>query len=137
MTQRFQRSLLILLASAVFGVGALTGCSDSSSGASGDSSSTTSTAPSASGVKITSLTVPPSVDCNGKTSVDITIGYAVEGAAKQEVLVDGRQVDGTEQPTGSLDTWVHCDSLPHTIVVVGYDARGRHTSKQLMVTTNM
>jgi hypothetical protein len=136
MTQRFQRSLVILLAGACFGIAALTGCSDSSSGASG-ASTTTTTAASASDVKITSLTAPASVDCNGKTSVDITIGYAVEGATKQQLLVDGRQVDGITEPSASVTTWVHCDSLPHTIVVVGYDARDRHTSKQAMLTTNM
>jgi len=118
---------------------ALAGCSDGSSAkAAAKSGGVTTTAPaSAAGVKVTSLEVPPTIDCNGKTSVDITVAYAVEGAARQELYVDGRKVDGTDKASDSIATWVHCDTLPHTIDVVGYDAKGHHTTLEHKVTTNL
>jgi len=115
----------------------LGGCSGSSSGTKESTKATVTTTPAATGVEVTSLDVVPSVECNGKTSVDISIGYAVEGAARQELYVDGRKVDGTEQASGTVTTWVHCDTLPHTIDIVGYDARDRHTTLEKKVTTNL
>jgi hypothetical protein len=117
----------------------LAGCSDDSTPKAAVKSTdvTTTTAGAATAVKITSLEVPPTIDCNGKTSVDITVAYAVEGATRQELYIDGRKVDGTDQPSGSITTWVHCDTLPHTIDVVGYDAKDHHTALEQKVTTNL
>lgn len=138
MNLRHHNSFVLLVAAAAACSFTLVGCgSDSSSSAPTSKDSMTTTGAPATGVKITSLEIPATLDCNGKTSVDLTVSYAVEGAARQELYVDGRKVDGTDKSVATVSTWVHCDTLPHTIDVVGYDQKNHHTTLEKMVTTNL
>jgi hypothetical protein len=66
----------------------------------------------------------------------VTVGYATSGASKQELYVDGRPVPGTDVATGSVTAPVHCDPLPHTFVMIAYDAAGRRTALEKKLTTN-
>jgi hypothetical protein len=86
--------------------------------------------------RIKSFDVPKSVDCQGKTSTTVTVSYAVSKAKKQVLAVDGRQLGGTGKSKGSVDAPVHCDPLPHTFVLAAYDASGKRTTEQKVLTTN-
>jgi hypothetical protein len=113
-------------------------------GCGGDGSSnaetTTTTKASASDVpgtaKVTSFEVPATASCNGATSTTVSVTYATEGAKKQELYVDGALTPGTEAATGSIVAPVHCDPLPHTFVLVAYDANGRRTTSEKKLTTS-
>jgi hypothetical protein len=126
------RAPLALLASAFL---LLAACSSGTGSASTASTSTTGAQPGGT-AKVLSIDVPATVSCNGATSTTVQVSYSVEGASRQELRVDGRPVPGTDQPTGTVTAPVHCDALPHTIVVIAYDAKGRFNSKQKLVTTS-
>jgi ABC-type glycerol-3-phosphate transport system substrate-binding protein len=130
-----QISLLVL---AVALMAALAACSsggdDSAQGAT--STTTVSNTEKPGTARVTTFDVPASVDCGGKTSTTVQVQYATSGAKKQELYVDGRIVSGTDAASGTVSAPVHCDPLPHTFVMVAYDANGRRTPVEKKVTTN-
>jgi hypothetical protein len=109
------------------------GGSDSASGATSTTSANTEKPGTA---QVTTFEVPQSVDCGGKTSTTVDVQYATSGAKKRELYVDGRIVPGTDAASGRVSAPVHCDLLPHTFVMVAYDANGRRTPVEKKVTTN-
>ena len=118
---------------------ALAACGGSSSdNAARAAKSTTTTSAGIPGTaKITSFDVPPSASCpSGATSMTVSVNYGTTGAKKQVLYVDGRpqQLDAA---SGAVDAPVHCDAVPHTFVIVAYDANGRQTAqeKKLVTTT--
>ncbi|HXY94501.1 MAG TPA: hypothetical protein VEP49_18630 [Acidimicrobiia bacterium] len=108
---------------------------------SGGSASTKST-PTASTVakpgtaQITSFTVPTSVQCQGHTSTTVNIQWATTGANKRELYIDGRPIVEATSASGAVETPVHCDALPHDVVIIAYDDAGRKTTAQKMFDTN-
>ena len=83
------------------------------------------------------LDAPASVACNGATSTTVSISYATADAKSKQLLVDGLSIDGTEPASGSLVVPVHCDALPHTVVLIAKDADGGRTVKQTLVNTEL
>ena len=130
---RYQRAALVvaLMLVAVIGV-ACSGSSDDSA----KSDSPNPTAVKNGDAQITSFEVPASAECAGKTSTTVTVSYATKDAEKRELYVDGRPVAGTERSSGSVDAAVHCDPLPHTFVMVAYDAENHRTALEKKLTTN-
>jgi hypothetical protein len=104
--------------------------------ASGATSTTVANTEKPGTAQVTSFVVPASVECTGKTSTTVDVQYATSGAKKQELYVDGRLVPGTDAASGTVSAPVHCDPLPHTFVMVAYDANGRRTPMEKKVTTN-
>ena len=134
MRQRRWTAVALLSVSALW-LAACSGGSDSSSAAS--STSTTKASAGTGTAKVTSFDVPTSVKCTkGQTSTTVSVKYATAGAKKQQLLVDGRPTP-LSSSSGSLDAPVHCDSLPHTFVIVAYDSGGRYTSLQKLVSTSI
>jgi hypothetical protein len=128
------RRSLTVLAVLVGTTTLIAACSGSS--ASTNSTTSTSDAGSAPGTaQIAAFDVPASAQCGGKTSTMVPVHYAVTGSTKQLLRVDGRDVPGTEATSASLSVAVHCDPLPHTFVLVAYDAKGRRTALQKLLTT--
>ena len=113
------------------------GCGSGSSGstAGAQSGSTTPNIPGT--AKITALTVPPTVACGGKTSTTVQVQYATTGAAKLVLLIDGRDLPPTTAAAATLTVPLHCDALPHTVVLVAYDAQGHRTVEQQMINTQL
>jgi hypothetical protein len=131
---RVRRATLVLLALAV--VGAACGDDESST----DSSSTTSTSAASASTgtaTIDAFDVPATTACAGATSVTVQASYATTGAVRWQLLVDGRELPGTDAPTATLDVPLHCDPLPHSFVLVAYDAAGAKTVKELNVGTEL
>jgi hypothetical protein len=85
--------------------------------------------------QVTKLEAPGSVDCAGATFTTISITYATSGAKSQQLVVDGLPVTGADVASGTFDVPVHCDPLPHTVVVEARDSTGRPTTKSTTVTT--
>jgi hypothetical protein len=102
----------------------------------GDSSTSSTTLPQGN-AKITKLEAPASVVCNGATSTKVTVSYATTGASSKQLLVDGLRIDGTDPASADLEVPIHCDTLPHTVVMVAKDASGAKTIQQTMITTEL
>ena len=138
---RARRTLLVLatlatLAALAAGCG---GGDDSGAAATttpGDPGATSTTLPQG-GAKITKLEAPATVACNGATSTTVAISYATTDAASKQLLVDGLRIDGTDPASADLDVPVHCDELPHTVVLVAKDSSGAKTVQQTMITTEL
>lgn len=127
---------LLALAAALCLVSALAACGGSDSSTDAKADGTTTTAVAKPGVaKVTSLTVPPSVDCGTDTSTTFTIDYATEQADSVELYVDGAKQDGRFSTTGSESVPVRCDGLPHDVVVRAIDADGNATVGKTQITT--
>jgi hypothetical protein len=129
--------LTVLAVLAIGGVMLLTNCGgggDNAGAANSNAATTTTNEPGT--AKISSLDVPPTAACNGKTSVTVHVSYATEGAKSVELVVDGAAVPSATATSGALDVPIHCDPLPHTFVIVAKDSNGRSTSLQKLVTTN-
>jgi hypothetical protein len=125
---------------ALLALGALaSSCAGDSSGSASPAKrgATVTTSARQGNAQITTLDAPASIACNGKTSTTVRIAYATTGAASKQLLVDGLHIDGTDPADGQLDVPVHCDQLPHTVVMVAKDADGGKTVKQTMVTTDL
>ena len=67
----------------------------------------------------------------------IQVKYATEKAERQEVIVDGRAVPGTDAASGEVEAPVHCDPLEHTVVLIAYDQEGRRTAQTKFLHTEM
>ena len=126
-------ALLLVAAGAVLAAGC--GSSDDSS-AKAAATSVPPTAVAGGAAKITTFEVPTSVDCNGKTNVDVTLNYALTSAKQMQINVDGRPYK-LNDAQGSQVVNVHCDALPHTMVMIAYDDKGRRTAEQKLLTTNL
>ena len=119
------------------GAAAIAGCGGDDSSKASTNPTTTSTGSDVPGTaKVTAFDVPATADCKGSTSTSVSVTYATEGAAKQELYVDGRVTPGTGAASGSVTTDVHCDPLPHTFVLVAYDANGRRTTAEKKLTAS-
>jgi hypothetical protein len=128
---------LIALAFAGLSLLSLSACGGGSSDASPKQSSTPTTqgAQTAGSARIISFDVPASVSCaQGTTSTTVSVSYGTSGATKQQLSVDGRPID-LSSGSGKVDAPVHCDTLPHTFVLFAYDAAGRYSSQQKLVST--
>ena len=133
---RIARSQLAVVTVAIAVVLLAASCGGGSSGSTSDTTLSTNGTPNIPGTaKIDTLDVVPSVQCGGKTSTTVQVHYATSGAAKQLLRVDGRDVPGTDAPTGTLNAPVHCDALPHTVVLFAFDSRGHRTVLQRMMIT--
>ena len=125
---------LLLVGGSALGLAA---CSSGSSASSEKSTSATTIPanPDPGKAAINAFDVPASVRCGqGTTSTSVSVTYATTGAKTSKLLVDGRPT-ALSSASGSVDAPVHCDSLPHTFVLFAYDAQGRYTSQQKLVTT--
>ena len=126
---------LTAAASLVLVAAVLTGCGgDSSSSAQPKATTTTADVPGT--AKVTAFDVPASVACTGATSTSVTVSYGTSGSSKQELYVDGAIVPGTDAASGTVSAPVHCDPLPHTFVMIAYDAAGHRTALEKKLTTN-
>ena len=113
--------------------GSRVACSDSS--AKTDAAATTSTTqPRAGTATIVAFTVPESVPCGGKTSVTTTVTFQTTGAKTNEVYVDGAPV--ADVAADHADIEVHCDPLPHTVVLTAVDGDGGRTTDKKLLTTD-
>ena len=130
-----RRGLLVTTAAMVAIVVSLAGC-----GTSNDSSATespsSSTMPTGS-ASITRFDVPETVDCAGATSTVVEISYTTEKAKTQELVVDGLPVEGTDAASATLQVPVHCDELPHTVVLVARGASKQPTIRQKNLVTEL
>jgi hypothetical protein len=105
-------------------------------GDSGDSGTAEKPASGASAAAITTFEVPPSVACpSGETSTTVSVQYTVSNSTRNRLIVDGLDAEGVDMPSGTVEVPVHCDPLPHTVVLVVYDEQGRKTSQEKTVTT--
>jgi ABC-type glycerol-3-phosphate transport system substrate-binding protein len=130
-----RRVLPVLVAGAVvLGLAACSG--DDGRAASGAATTTAANAEKPGTAQVSTFDVPTSAECGGKTSTTVDVTYATTGAKKQELYVDGRIVSGTDVASGTVTAPVHCDPLPHTFVMVAYDANGRRTPVEKKLTTN-
>ena len=117
------------------------GCGGDDSGAAspttaGDPASASTTLPQGN-AKITKLEAPATVACKGATSTEVTISYATTDAASKQLLVDGLRIDGTDPASAELSVPIHCDALPHTVVLIAKDGAGGKTVEQAMITTEL
>jgi len=112
-------------------------CSSSSKPAATSTPSTSATPTTArSAATITKFVVPASVQCGKGTSTTVPVSYAISGAQRQGISVDGRQ-DPLTSPSGTIAPPVHCDPLPHTVTLFAYDAQGRLASAVKNLTTTL
>jgi hypothetical protein len=110
---------------------ALAGCGDSSSGSTPPKS--TSTTRPATAAAITTFDVPASVPCTDVTKTTVTVGYATTNARKVQLYVDGLAQPNVPM-SGSLTVPVHCDALPHDVVVRALDRNGHPTVSKKVFT---
>jgi hypothetical protein len=110
------------------------------SGDSGSSdASTTSTSAAPGRATIAKFDVPESIQCAANTpSTTFAVTYEVSGAKRQQLLVDGRVEPGTDAASATLAAVpVHCDAVPHTVVLVAYDASGKRTAEKKLLKTEL
>jgi hypothetical protein len=129
------RQLVVGLAVAAALVGAVAGCSGGGgSGSVGAGTAASSTA-AAGALRIDMLDVPDSVPCNGTTSATVPVQYATSAATRVRLYVDGREIPHVKIDD-SVQVPVHCDPVPHTVVVIAYDAGKGKTSQQKNVVSS-
>jgi hypothetical protein len=107
-------------------------------GASGSSDTTankptTTTVPTGTAT-ITAFTVPDSVACGSGPSTTVSITYAVSGAKSQAIFLDGRQTS-LPSASGSVSVPVHCDAVPHTVVLRALDEQSHPTTQEKILKT--
>jgi hypothetical protein len=105
-------------------------------GSSDDQASTTSSPAGHGEATITALNVPTSVPCRGKPSTTVAVSYATANATKVEMFVDGRPVDGVHSTSGNASPAVHCDGVPHDVVLRAVDKDGQPTILRKIVNTD-
>jgi hypothetical protein len=124
----------ILLTTALIGI--LAACSSGSPGkATPNPTSPTSTTAAPGSAKITTFTVPASVQCGAAPSITFSVGYAATGAKSLQLLVDGRDNPGLVATGGTIQVPVHCDAVAHTVVLVALDDKGGQTVQQKTLQT--
>jgi len=131
-----RRGLSIAAAVATLALGCAA-CGSGSGSSSANPTSTTAAADAPGTARISTFDAPRTVTCTDAPSTTVAVKYATEQAARQEVIVDGRAVPGTDAATGEVEAPVHCDPLEHTIVLVAYDKDGRRTAQTKYLHTEM
>jgi hypothetical protein len=111
----------------------ITSCSGGGGSDSGTTGATTTTIARGS-AKISSFEVPAKVECGAAPNTSVHVSYATKGGKSYELLVDGRPVP-LQNPSGSLDTPVHCDPIAHTFVLYVLDAEKKPTTVTKYVET--
>ena len=136
---RFEHHRKVVAAAALLvATATLAGCGSGGSSSAKSGGGTTATTEKAAGTgtaKIVSYGVQDAAACpDGKTFVTVPVTFDVSGAARVELMVDGRplKLDGTQ---GSKQVDVHCDPLPHTMVLVAYDAKDNTTFERKLLNT--
>jgi hypothetical protein len=122
----------------VLAIALLLGACSSGSGSSGaaNTAATSSTAAVPGTAKVVSFESPGSVACAADaTSATFTLSWKVTGAKKTVVQVDGSPVPRTDAPNGSAQADVHCDPLPHDVVLIATDSGGHFTTARNIVNT--
>jgi outer membrane biogenesis lipoprotein LolB len=115
----------------VLAIALLLGACSSGSGSSGaaNTAATSSTAAVPGTAKVVSFESPGSVACAADaTSATFTLSWKVTGAKKTVVQVD-------DAPNGSAQADVHCDPLPHDVVLIATDSGGHFTTARNIVNT--
>lgn len=108
-------------------------CSDGGKpAASRDPSGATGSAPGS--AEIASFTVPASVSCGGRTFTSVPVEFQTTLARHVVLYVDGRKM-ALDSISGSLMADVKCDPIPHTFVLVAYDASGRKSVERTLLET--
>jgi hypothetical protein len=128
------RRTLAILAGCLALIATVTACGDNSGNSSSASTPTTTTEVPGTG-KVDAFAVPDMVQCGHATSTAVTVTYATSGAAKQSLLVDGALMP-LDAASGSAQVAVHCDALPHTVVLYLTDATGHHSSEKKILMTS-
>ena len=125
---------MVLLGAALLGVTVCSG-SDGSSASGG----TTATTAAAGAAQITTLDVPTDIVCPPDTpSTTFTVTYATTGAKKLQLVVDGRTIEGELADAATVpNVAVHCDLVPHTVVLFAYDADGQRTAEKRILNTTL
>jgi len=104
------------------------------------SNASSATAPSTTarrGAQVRTFTVPAAVECGHATSAAVTVDYAISGARRWQVMVDGLPGTTHTTPSGRISVHVHCDGVQHTIALVATDAHGLRTSAVRYLTTRL
>ena len=97
----------------------LVACSSGSGDSQAGDTPTNSTALLPGTAKVVSFEVPATVACTaGSTSASFPVRWKVQGAKTTVVQVDAKPVPHTSAASGSADAEVHCDPLPHDVVVI-------------------
>lgn len=136
MKRIFSTSLVVRTTVIAVTCGALLSACGGSSGSS-QAEPTSSTVPKPGTAKIVSFDVPESVQCDGGPSTMVAVSYATADAKSQQILVDGRATPGTDASKGTVQAQVHCDAIPHTVVLYVLDGQNRPTSQRKMLTTEL
>jgi hypothetical protein len=126
---------LMLVALCAF---ALAGCS--SSGSSTTSTSSTTLAPlpdatnpavsspvgtaTAGGAQILRFDLQPRVECEPGARLAVPVTYETTGATTVSFVVDGEQVSGRPDPSGTYAIALECDGAAHTVVLTAIDPAG-------------
>ena len=114
------------------------GCTSSTGGAPGTPAQGGTTSPAPSAAAISRFEVPASIDCqSGHTSASFPVSYATTGAKTVVISVDGLPVPGSDAVSADLTAQVHCDPLPHQVVIVAADANDRQVDQQKVLATNV
>jgi hypothetical protein len=125
---------------AAIGLGALLlgACSSGSDDARAtQSSATSSTALVPGTAKIESFDAPTDVSCAATdANTSFTVSWKVSGAEKTVIQVDAAPVPDTDSFSGTAQASVHCDPLPHDVVIIATDAEGHVTTDRKIVTTS-
>ena len=125
------------VAAALALVALLPACSsDSSDSGASTSSPTSSTVPVPGTAKILAFDVPASVACaSGATSTKFPVTWETSGAKKIAVNVDAAPISGATDAKGTAQAEVHCDPIPHDVVIIATDRDGHFTTDRKIITT--
>jgi hypothetical protein len=110
--------------------------SDSSSGSTAKASPTSSTALVPGTAKVVTFDVPATVKCQADSPATFTVSWKTSGATTTTVNVDGAPVPGAKGSAGSTQAQVHCDPLPHDVVIIATDSDGHFTTDRKILNTN-
>lgn len=87
-------------------------------------------APSAPAPTITSFTTPENIDCHNGNSQMFTASWAVNGAEKVTISIDGPGIYDTYPGTGSVSLPFEC-STSHSFLLTAYGADGQTATRSV------
>jgi hypothetical protein len=79
--------------------------------------------------------VPKSVKCGSAPSATVRVAYAVSGAKRLQLIIDGRAERPTTERSATVNPRVHCDGVSHTVALVAIDTAGGRTVQVRYLTT--